>query len=85
LGRKILGQHPPRSVEEFRATAPFTTYDDYEPNLSEKREEAFGARPLAWMAFFHFCWQRRPPHRSRLAEMGAVVTVLGDAAPTQGR
>ena len=31
LGRKILGERPPRTLEEFQATIPFTTYDDYEP------------------------------------------------------
>ena len=43
LGRKILGPRPPRTIEEFRATVPFTTYDDYEPYLGEKREDALAA------------------------------------------
>ncbi|OHD70456.1 MAG: hypothetical protein A2V99_10235 [Spirochaetes bacterium RBG_16_67_19] len=48
LGRKILGERPPRTLEEFQATIPFTTYDDYEPYLSEKREEALAVKPLSW-------------------------------------
>jgi len=48
LGRKILGKRPPRTVEEFRATVPFTTYQDYEPYLSEKQEEALAAKPHTW-------------------------------------
>ena len=48
LGRKILGKRPPRTVEEFRATVPFTTYQDYEPYLSEKREDALAVRPHTW-------------------------------------
>ncbi len=48
LGRKILGARPPLSIEEFRQSVPFTTYSDYEPYLSEKREDALAARPAAW-------------------------------------
>lgn len=48
LGRKILGPQPPRTMEEFRQVAPFTTYGDYEPYLSEKREEALAQKPAVW-------------------------------------
>jgi hypothetical protein len=48
LGRKILGKRPPQTVEEFRATVPLTTYEDYEPYLSEKREEALAVPPHTW-------------------------------------
>ena len=48
LGRKILGERPPRTLEELQSSIPFTTYDDYEPYLSEKREEALAVKPLAW-------------------------------------
>jgi hypothetical protein len=48
LGRKILGARPPRTIEEFRETVPFTTYGDYEPYLSEKREDSLAAKPAVW-------------------------------------
>ena len=48
LGRRILGPRPPRTVEDFRNRAPLTSYQDYEPFLSEKREDALAARPLLW-------------------------------------
>jgi hypothetical protein len=48
LGRKILGDRPPRTIEEFRRVVPFTTYDDYEPYLSEKREDALAVPPAVW-------------------------------------
>ena len=35
LGKKIMGKRKPKSVEEFRRMVPLTTYDDYEPYLSE--------------------------------------------------
>ncbi len=48
LGRRILGAQPPRTVEEFRARAPLTTYDDYEPALSARDEGALAGKPLVW-------------------------------------
>ena len=48
LGRKILGARPPRTIEEFRETVPFTTYGDYEPYLSEKREDSLATKPSVW-------------------------------------
>lgn len=48
LGRKIMGPRPPRTIEEFRQSVPLTTYDDYEPYLSEKRDDALAQKPGAW-------------------------------------
>jgi len=48
LGRKIMGDQAPRSVEEFRRTVPLTTYDDYEPYLSEQREDVLAIKPEIW-------------------------------------
>jgi len=48
LGRKIMGNRKPRSVEEFRRTVPLTTYDDYEPYLSQKQEDVLAIKPHHW-------------------------------------
>jgi hypothetical protein len=48
LGRKIMGARPPRTIEQFRQSVPLTTYDDYEPYLSEKREDVLAQKPGAW-------------------------------------
>jgi hypothetical protein len=48
LGKKIMGERKPKSVEEFRRTVPLTTYDDYEPYLSEQREDALAIKPEMW-------------------------------------
>jgi len=48
LGKKIMGKRKPKSVEEFRRTVPLTTYDDYEPYLSEQREDALAIKPEIW-------------------------------------
>jgi len=48
LGKKIMNNTAPKSIEEFRQTVPLTTYDDYEPYLSEQREDVLAEKPLYW-------------------------------------
>ena len=48
LGKKIMGERKPKSVEEFRQVVPLTTYEDYEPYLSDQREDALAIKPEAW-------------------------------------
>ncbi len=48
LGQRILGGRRPRTVEEFRALVPFTTYKDYAPFLLSRDESALPERPRAW-------------------------------------
>jgi hypothetical protein len=44
----VMGDRKPTSVKEFRTLVPLTTYDDYEPHLSEKREESLACKPVMW-------------------------------------
>jgi hypothetical protein len=48
LGKKIMNNQKPKSVEEFRRMVPLTTYNDYEPYLSERQENALAAKPFMW-------------------------------------
>ncbi|MCD6359032.1 MAG: GH3 auxin-responsive promoter family protein, partial [Dehalococcoidia bacterium] len=48
LGKKIMNGNKPQSVEEFRLTVPITSYQDYEPYLSEQREDVLAEKPLFW-------------------------------------
>ena len=48
LGKKIMGDKKPRSVEEFRRLVPLTTYEDYEPYLSQQQEEVLTEEPHYW-------------------------------------
>ncbi|MDD4986026.1 MAG: GH3 auxin-responsive promoter family protein [Dehalococcoidales bacterium] len=48
LGRKIMGDQKPGSVAEFRRIVPLTSYEDYEPYLSEKQEDALAEKPQMW-------------------------------------
>ena len=49
LGRALMGDEAPASVEEFRATAPLTHYNDYAPYLLEKREDVLPVKPYWWL------------------------------------
>jgi len=48
LGRKIMHDVRPETVEEFREHVPLTTYADYCPELMEKREAPLPAEPVLW-------------------------------------
>jgi len=48
LGKKIMGNRKPKSVEEFRRIVPLTAYEDYEPYLSERQENVLAIKPHAW-------------------------------------
>ncbi len=49
LGRKVMGKARPVTVEEFREQVPLTTYADYCPELSDKREAPLPADPAFWV------------------------------------
>ena len=49
LGRKIMNGARPETVEEFREQVPLTTYADYCPELSDKREAPLPAEPAFWV------------------------------------
>lgn len=49
LGRRLLQGHRPKTVEEFRSVVPLTTYHDYLPELTERREDALPAKPITWV------------------------------------
>ncbi len=48
LGRKIMGDRKPGSVQEFRCTVPLTSYEDYRSYLGEKQEDALAEKPCLW-------------------------------------
>jgi hypothetical protein len=49
LGRKVMRGAMPETVEEFREQVPLTTYSDYCPELSERREDILPATPGRWV------------------------------------
>lgn len=69
LGKKIMNNRKPKTVEEFRRVVPLTTYDDYEPYLSERREDVLAIKPYRWTHSAghggHFKWV---PYTSEMLE-----------------
>jgi len=48
LGKKIMNHNTPRDIGEFRKKIPLTTYEDYEPYLSQQREDVLVEKPYYW-------------------------------------
>ena len=49
LGRRVMRGAMPVTVDEFRKQVPLTTYDDYLPEIVEKREDVLPAKPAMWV------------------------------------
>jgi hypothetical protein len=49
LGRRVMGDAMPETVEEFREQVPLTTYADYLPELVEKNEDVLPTKPAVWV------------------------------------
>ena len=62
LGRRVMCGAMPETVGEFREQVPLTTYDDYLPELVEKREDVLPTKPAMWVhtvgraAEYNFKW-----------------------------
>jgi hypothetical protein len=49
LGRKLMHNSMPATIEEFREQVPMTTYADYCPELLEKKEDVLPSKPVRWI------------------------------------
>ena len=77
LGRHILGNHPPKTLEEFRRLVPITSYQDYAPFLLDRREDALPAKALLWQrtsgASGEYPFKWAPITHRMYEEMGTAV------------
>ncbi|MDD4874118.1 MAG: GH3 auxin-responsive promoter family protein [Dehalococcoidales bacterium] len=48
LGRGILGDADPETIDEFRSLVPLTTYSDYAPYLLKRRLDVLPRKPVLW-------------------------------------
>jgi hypothetical protein len=48
LGKKLIGNKAPTSVDEFRQYIPLTNYNDYLPELDPGDESALPQKPYTW-------------------------------------
>jgi len=49
LGERVMHGAMPETIEEFREQVPLTTYDDYLPDLVERREDRLPKKPAMWI------------------------------------
>ncbi len=94
LGRKVMRGAMPETVEEFREQVPLTTYTDYCPELSERREDVLPAKPMLWQhtsgrsSEYPFKWEniKWVPLNSRFCyELGILMFGIGISASCKGR
>jgi len=82
LGRKLLGDRVPASVDEFRQVVPLTTYKDYLPYLDEKREDVLPEKPLFWVhtsgrsGEYRFKWVPTPERHFREGIKGPFASII---------
>lgn len=46
IGKKLLGERTPKSIEEFRRNVPLTRYGDYADFLLERRDDGLPVKPF---------------------------------------
>jgi len=89
LGRKVMQGAEPRSVEEFREQVPLTIYTDYDPYLSEQREDVLPESPFFWQrtagrsSEYKFKWA--PVSRRLYQEIGESLLAVLIFATCKGR
>ena len=49
LGKSIIGEYIPKSIDEFRQRVPLTTYEDYADILLSKQEDMLPATASIWI------------------------------------
>ena len=49
LGRRILDDKHPRTIEEFRRAVKLTSYEDYADILLQKRGDMLPDTPIVWI------------------------------------
>ena len=89
LGRALLGDAPPASVDEFRLRVPMTTYADYASWFEERRDEHLPLKPQWWLRtsgrtgdMGGYKWVPYPPDMAR--RLGEAVMALFILAAVDG-
>lgn len=49
LGKRLMKDQVPKTIEEFRKTVPLTSFEDYADTLLMRREEELPTKPQIWL------------------------------------
>ncbi len=89
IGLELCGGTVPRSVEEFRASVPLTTYVDYAAYFDDQREDALPAKPRWWLHTSgrsgEYKFKLVPYTPQMVRRLGEAVTTLFIFASCSGR
>jgi hypothetical protein len=78
MGRMLMGDVIPSSIDEFRDIVPLTTYADYLGYIDQKREDVLPRKPLMWSRTsgrsgeYTFKWV---PYTRKMYDHLGVVTI----------
>jgi hypothetical protein len=90
MGRKVMHGAMPKTVEEFREQVPLTTYDDYCPELIEKRGDVLPAKVVRWVRTSgtsekpYVKWVPLSAHFLHEAEKVLVATIIFSGCNSKG-
>jgi len=80
LGRHILGQANPETVNEFRELVPLTTYADYAPYLLKRKMDALPKKPILWQytsgKYGEYAHRWAPVTSRQLEEIESLIMAL---------
>ncbi len=88
IGKKIMNNQRPASVEEFRHLVPLTTYQDYAPYIGDCREDGLAFKPLCWSHTSgrggSFKWAPYSEHGLKILADSSMATLILASADRKG-
>lgn len=90
MGQRIMEGTAPKTIEEFRASVPLTSYTDYADDLLAQRESVLPAEPVLWQrtsgASGEYPFKWAPITQRMYEEMGPTVysTLIFSTAHKRG-
>lgn len=89
LGRRVMGNAQPTTVEEFRSQVPLTTYGDYAPYFLKKRDDVLPEKSIFWQRTAGRCDEYRfrwmPVTERLFREIGIYVVTWAIFSTCRGR
>lgn len=88
LGKKIMGNVKPVSLDDFRHNVPLTTYKDYEPFIGNCQEDALVDKPFYWAhtagSSGSFKWVPYYLRNDEILSKGTIAAFILAAAKQKG-
>lgn len=90
IGKALLGDKVPTTIEEFCNLVPLTTYKDYDPFLKEQKSDALPFKPFGWARTSgrsgEYPWKWAPYTKQMYDQLGngSISAILMSSATQKG-